>query len=137
MSSYHANITINAPTQKVFEALTEPELIKLWQFGKELITDWEVGSEIKFRVDFEEKSLEQWGIILEVKTNELIKYNLFTPREALEDKLENFCITSYILTNEKEQTKVELIQEDNRINSFEVKNLKPILLSLKNIAETH
>jgi uncharacterized protein YndB with AHSA1/START domain len=135
MATHTSTITINASTQKVFEALTKPELIKLWQHGRMLTTDWKTGGEIKFRTQLEEKVLEQWGTVLEIRTNELIKYNLFTPRPDLEDKIENYCVTSYVLTNDNGQTKVEIIQEDNRPNGFVAETLKPILVSLKRMAE--
>lgn len=132
-----STITIHASTQKVFDVLTKPALISLWQFGRALSTDWRPGSVIRFKSESEGKPLEQWGTIFEMRTNELIKYNLFTPRPDLEDKLENYCVTSYILTNIDGQTELEIIQEDNRPNSFEGGGLKPILVSLKAIAETN
>jgi len=39
-----ATITINAPTSKVWEALTQPPLIKQYLFGTEVTTDWQMGS---------------------------------------------------------------------------------------------
>ena len=85
-----STVIINAPVQKVWEALTQPELVKLWQYGSDLLTDWKVGSEITFTTEWEGKIFEQWGKILEIKTNELIKYSLFAPRPGLEDKPENY-----------------------------------------------
>ena len=41
-----ATITINAPGSKVWEALTNPDLIKQYLFGTKVITDWQVGSPI-------------------------------------------------------------------------------------------
>jgi len=137
MATNTSSIIINASTQKVFDALTNPELVKLWQFGRVVTTDWKTGSEIKFKTEGGEKVLEQWGTVLEIRINELIKYNLFTPTPNLEDKTENYCITSYVLTKDEEQTRLELIQEDNRPNAFAPGTLAPILVSLKKIAETN
>jgi uncharacterized protein YndB with AHSA1/START domain len=136
MATHVSTITIKAPTQKVFDVLTKPELVKLWQYGRKLATDWSAGSKIKFSVKSEGKVLEQWGTVLAMQTNELIKYNLFTPKPGLEDKIENYCVTSYVLTNDKGKTKIKIIQEDNRPNAFAPKTLKGILVSLKKIAET-
>ncbi|SHM81889.1 SRPBCC domain-containing protein [Mucilaginibacter sp. OK098] len=137
MATNISSIIINASTQKVFETLTNPELIKLWQYGRVVTTDWKTGSEIKFRTEGGGKALEQWGTVLEMRTNELIRYNLFTPAPNLEDKMENYCITSYVLTKDEGQTRLELIQEDNRPNAFAPGTLMPILESLKKIAETN
>ena len=135
MATHTSAITIEASTQKVFDALTNPELVKLWQYGRVLATDWTTGSEIRFSAESEGKVFEQWGTVLEVRSNELIKYNLFTPAPGLEDKIENYCVTSYVLTNDNGNTRIEIIQEDNRPNGFVPTTLKGILVSLKEIAE--
>ena len=105
-----AEITTQASTQQVFEALTKPELIELWQYGRVVMTDWKIGSKIKFRSggqgDLE--ALEQWGTILDMRPNEFIKYSLFTPRPGLEDKAENYCVTSYIISKEDEGSRIKL-----------------------------
>lgn len=135
MATHTATVIIEAPAHKVFDALTKPERIRLWQYNRMLSTTWETGSTIKFRTETEGKVLEQWGTILALKINELIQYNLFTPGPDIEDKIENYCVTSYLLADDKGQTKVDLIQEDNRPYGFTPMSLKPILLSLKNIVE--
>ena len=76
----------------------KPEFVKLWQYGSDLLTTWEVGSEIKFRTEWEDKVYEQRGKFLEVRLNEIVKYSLFAPRPNLEDKPENYFIMSYVLT---------------------------------------
>lgn len=135
-----SKITINAPTQRVWNALTKPELIKLWQYGSDLITNWEVGSDIRFRSEWEGKIFEQWGKVLEVRTNESVKYSLFAPRPDLEDKPENYFIMSYALTADKGQTKLEIIQEDKRPDAVQEElqgEENPLLQSLKKVAETN
>ena len=103
------------------------------------MTDWKVGSDIRFKTEWEGKIFEQWGKILEIRQNELIKYSLFAPRPDLEDKPENYFIMNYVLTAENGQTKLEIIQEDNRQNAVQEEpqgEENPILKSLKEIAET-
>ncbi len=132
-------IKINAPIQKVWKSVTEPEMVKLWQFGSDLKTTWKVGTEIKFVTEWEDQIFEQWGKILEVRENELLKYSLFAPRPDLEDKPENYFVMSYVLTEENGNTKLEIIQEDNRPNAIQEEQQgieNPILKSLKDLAET-
>ena len=140
MATNISTIIIKAPVQKIWETLTKPELVKQWQYGSELITDWKVGNDIKFRSEWEGKIFEQWGKVLEWRPNVLIKYNLFAPRPDLEDKPENYFVMSYVLTDEKTHTKLEIIQEDNRPGSVQAEpqgEENPILQSLKNIAESN
>ena len=135
-----STIFIQAPVQKVWDALTKPELVKKWQYGSDLITEWKVGSDIRFTAEWEDKIFEQWGKVLEVRPHELLKYNLFAPRPGLEDKPENYFIMSYVLTQEIGQTKLQIIQEDNRPNAIQEEQQgeeNPILLSLKKVIETN
>jgi uncharacterized protein YndB with AHSA1/START domain len=132
-------INIKAPIQKVWDAITKPELVKKWQFGSDLITDWKVGSDIRFSTEWEGKIFEQWGKVLEVKPNNLIRYSLFAPRPDLEDKPENYFIMSYVLTDENSHIKLEIIQEDNRSGAVQEApqgEENPLLASLKNLAES-
>lgn len=139
MATNISTIKLNAPPGKVWDALTKPEKVKLWQFGSDLITTWEVGSKIEFVTEWEGKIFKQWGKVLEVKQNKLIKYSLFAPRPDVEDKPENYFIMNYVLTAENGQTKLEFIREDNRPNAVQEEpqgEENPVLQSLKNIVET-
>lgn len=138
MATNISTITLNATTNKVWDALTNPELVKLWQYGSDLITNWEVGSAIKFRTEWEGKIFEQWGQVLEVRPAEFLKYSLFAPQPGLEDKPENYFIMSYVLTTENGLTNLKIIQEDNRPNSKQEDpqgEENPMLQLLKKIAE--
>lgn len=134
-----STIRIKAEPQKVWDALTKPELVKKWQYGSDLITDWIVGKEIKFVTEWEGKIYKQWGKVLEIIPNKLIKYSLFAPQPGLEDKPENYFIMKYLLTIEnKEYTKLDIIQEDNRQNTVAEENQddNPILNGLKKLLES-
>jgi uncharacterized protein YndB with AHSA1/START domain len=135
-----STITIDASTQKVWNVLTNPQLVKLWQYGSEVITTWEAGTNIEFVTEWEGQIFKQWGKVLDIRQNELIKYSLFAPRPDLEDKPENYFVMSYILTADSGQTKLEIVQEDNRPNAVQEEKQgeeNPILKLLKEIAETH
>ncbi|MEI9947268.1 MAG: SRPBCC domain-containing protein [Chitinophagaceae bacterium] len=135
-----STIKINASIQKVWDTITKPELVKLWQFGSDLLTTWEPGSDIKFRTEWEGKVFEQWGTVLEVRPTEFVKYNLFASRPGLEDKPENYFIMSYILTEQGRQTKLEIIQDDNRPGVVQEEpqgEENPVLKALKELAESN
>lgn len=131
-------INIDASIQKVWDTVTRPELVKLWQFGSDLVTTWEVGSEIRFITAWGDKVFEQWGKIVEIKPPQLLKYSLFAPGPELEDKPENYFMMSYMLTFENGHTRLEIIQQDNRVNAVQEEQQgeeNSILKSLKEIAE--
>ena len=139
MAINSSTIKINAPIQKVWDIITKPEFVKLWQYGSDLLTTWESGSDIRFRTEWEDKVFEQWGKVLEFRPNEIVKYSLFAPRPDLEDKAENYFIMSYVLTDDNGHTILEIIQEDNRPNAIQEEpqgEENQVLRSLKQLAET-
>lgn len=139
MAKNISTILLNAPLEKVWKTLTLPELVKQWQYGSDLITDWKVNSEIRFRNEWEGQVFEQWGKVLEVIPNQKIKYSLFFPRPDLEDKPENYFIMSYVLSEENQKTKLEIIQEDNRPGAKQEEpqgEENPILQALKAAVES-
>ncbi len=139
MATNISTISINATQIKVWDTLTDPSLVKLWQYGSDLLTDWKIGSGIRFKTEWQGTIFEQWGQVLDFKPTQLLKYNLFAPRPGLEDIPENYFVMSYILTTEHDQTKLEIIQEDNRPNAVQEApqgEENPILQSLKKIAES-
>lgn len=139
MAKNISTLKLNAPINKIWDVLTKPELVKQWQYGSELITDWKVGSEIRFRTEWEGKIFEQWGKILEIVPQKIIRYNLFAPRPGLEDKPENYFVMNYILSEEKSCIRLDIIQEDNRQGAVQEApqgEENPVLSALKVLIES-
>ena len=139
MATNISTIVLDVPIEKVWNALTQPDLVKQWQYGSDLITDWIVGNEIRFRNEWEDQVFEQWGTVLEVIPNQKIKYSLFFPRPELEDKPENYFIMSYILSEENQKVKLEILQENNRPGAIQEEpqgEENPVLQGLKTLIES-
>ena len=109
-----SKVIIDAPASRVWKALTKPELVKQWQYGTDLSTDWQIGSPITFRNKWEGTIYEQKGTILEIEPNKLMKYTLFAPRPGLEDKPENYFTMTYSLEEADGKTILTIIQDDPR-----------------------
>ena len=60
MATNISTIKIKASAEKLWDVLTKPELVKQWQYGSDLVTDWKVGSSIRFRTEWQDKVFEQW-----------------------------------------------------------------------------
>ena len=139
MGTNISTIKVKATAEKLWDVLTKPELVKQWQYGSDLITDWKAGSPIRFTTKWQDKVFEQWGKVLEIVPQKLIRYSLFAPRPGLEDKPENYFIMNYKLTSEGNYTILEIIQEDNRPGTVQEKpqgEENPILAGLKALAES-
>lgn len=133
-----STITIDTSKVKVWDCLTQPGLVKRWQYGSVLDTDWAVGSPIRFKTEWDGKIFEQWGKVLEVNPPDLLKYSLFAPAPGREDIPENYFIMKYVLTEENGKTKLEINQQDDRPNAVQEEpqgEENPVLQMLKQVAE--
>ena len=138
MAVNSSTVRIEVPVDQVWNALVSPDLVKQWQYGSELITDWQVGSPIRFRTRWENQVFEQWGQVLSFNPFELIKYSLFAPRPGLEDRPENYFVMSYLVSPVEGATKLEIRQEDNRPSAQQGEPPgadNPILKGLKALLE--
>ncbi len=137
-----SNIEIHASSDKVWDALTNPDLVKIWQYGSILTTTWEPGSQIRFSSEWEGQRFEQWGKIIEFEPNSTLRYSLFAPRPDLVDSPENYFVMTYRLTEKNGNTLLEITQEDPRpvvgpkTDSAEDEGKEnPFLLMLKELVE--
>jgi uncharacterized protein YndB with AHSA1/START domain len=74
-----ATVDINAPQSEVWRSLTDPERIKEYYLGAEVQTDWQVGSPITFKGEWDGKSFEDKGEILEVEREQKLTYSHWSP----------------------------------------------------------
>lgn len=114
MHSSTSSIQINASAQRVWDALVNPDKVKLWQYGSDLITSWQPGTAIRFVTAWGDKVFEQWGTVLEFKPHTKLKYSLFAPRPDLADVPENYFYMTYQLEEADGSTKLSIIQDDPR-----------------------
>ncbi|UBM60304.1 SRPBCC domain-containing protein [Marinilongibacter aquaticus] len=138
MAKEISKVTIKAPIQKVWQALTSADWVKKWQFGSILETDWEEGHEIRFRTEWNGQTFAQWGKVLEYRPNDKLSYSLFAPKPGLEDKPEHYFKMTYLLTEEAEGTHLEIIKEDQKPdapNAEKVEEENPVLNGLKSLLE--
>jgi uncharacterized protein YndB with AHSA1/START domain len=108
-----ATITINAPASKVWDALTRPELVKQYLFGTDVITDWKVGSPIKYKGVWQGKAYEDKGKVVQFVPGKLIVSTFWSSLEGLPDKPENYKTVKYELFAEGGKTKLVLTQDNN------------------------
>lgn len=116
MTTTLSEITIAATPAQVWPWLVEPDRVKQWQYGSQLITDWTPGSSIRFRNEWEGHVFEQWGTVLEVLPQSIIRYTLFFPRPGLEETPENTFTMAYRLIPDATGagTRFQVEQDDPR-----------------------
>ncbi len=106
------SITIDAVVSKVWETITNPEKMKLWLYDSdiEVISDWEIGSQIFFRGKFHGRKFEDKGIILKFEQEKVFQYSYFSWIPRLPDSPENYTIIEFQLTPQGGQTLLSLTQ---------------------------
>jgi uncharacterized protein YndB with AHSA1/START domain len=132
------SILIDASKEKVWEALTNPDIVKKYFYGTTLITDWKVGSRIIFRGEWQGKTYEDKGEILEFIPNQKLVYNYWSTMSGLPDKPELYQILTYELKEENNGITVSIIQQnldsEKRMQHAE-ESWEPVLQGLKKIVE--
>ncbi len=133
-----ASINIHAPREKVWEALVDPKAIKQYMFGTEVISDWEEGSPIIWKGEWEGKPYEDKGVILQRKPGQMISYSHFSPLSGAADKPENYHNVTIELSSEGDHTSVSLTQDNNATEEdrdHSAQNWGMMLASLKKFLE--
>ena len=136
--SAQVNVHIHAPLQAVWEALTNPEIIKKYFFGTNTITDWVPGHKIVFEGEWEGKKYQDKGTVLAYKENEQLKYDYWSSMSGIEDMPENYGVITYDVSEDGGVTILVITQEnipDENRKEHSMENWKMILLELKKLVE--
>jgi len=131
-------IIINATTEKVWDTLTNPDLIKQWLFGTNVISDWKVGSPILFTGTWQGTEYKDKGTILQFEMEKVFQYNYWSSFSGVADRIENYSIITFKLVPAPYGTELTLTQSNFPTESgFEHsdKNWETTLDLMKNIIE--
>ncbi len=107
-----ATIEINAPIEKVWDALTNPAIIKQYFFGTETISDWKQGSELLFKGEWEGKEYVDKGTIRQIDPPNVLKYDYISSMSDLEDIPENYANITYELSSSNGTTILNITQDN-------------------------
>ena len=107
------SIVINASTEKVWDALVNPEQTKKYMFGCETVSDWKVGTSLLWRGEYEGKEMVfVKGTIVDIKPGKFLAYTTIDPNSTIDDISENYLTVTYDLTVEDGQTLFTVTQGD-------------------------
>jgi uncharacterized protein YndB with AHSA1/START domain len=133
-----SSIAIHAPLSKVWQALTDPEIIRQYFYDTEVITDWKVGSPIVWKGEWEGKEYQEKGTILKSEPQRLLQYTYLSSFSGLEDVPENYANITYELEEDGDETILTVRQEniaDERAREQSEKNWAMLLSNLKQLLE--
>jgi uncharacterized protein YndB with AHSA1/START domain len=133
-----ASININVPSDRVWDALVNPEAIRQYMFGAQVVSDWREGSSIIWKGEWQGKPYEDKGVILQLRPGRTLQYSHFSPLAGLPDKPENYHTVTIQLSADGNLTHVSLAQDNNANDEEQAhseKNWGMMLAALKKFLE--
>jgi len=109
--SVRKTVKINVNASKVWDAITNPKMIKKYLFGTQVITSWKIDSEIIFQGNWEGKKFRDKGIIKKMEIEKLFQYTYWSVFSGLEDKEENYSLVTFELSGDDKITKLTVSQK--------------------------
>jgi len=104
-------IIIEAAPSAVWDALTDPGLMKQWmaepEIRMEIITDWKVGGPIIIK-GFHHIKFENKGTVLQFEPGKVLRYNYLSSLSRLPDNPENYSIIEFGLAPFEHHTSLTL-----------------------------
>jgi len=133
-----AETEIEAAPERVWEALTDPDEIEKYMFGSHVVTDWQPGSPIVWKGEYEGKKYEDKGKILEFEPGRRLRVTHFSPLSGEEDVPANYHTLTYELERRGTKTVLALSQDNNstaEAAEHSKANWEKMLSGLKEVVE--
>ena len=107
-----SRVEVDAPPERVWAVITDPDAAREFMFGTELVTDWTVGGPIRWRGEWEGTPYEDHGEILEFEPPRRLVTTHFTPLSGQEDVPANHHTLTWTLEGDG-PTVLTLSQDNN------------------------
>jgi uncharacterized protein YndB with AHSA1/START domain len=108
-----AEVDIEAPAERVWSALTEPDQIRKYMFGSDVATSWEVGSPITWSGEYQGSRYEDKGEVVTYDEPRELAVTHFSPMTGQDDVPENYHTVTYVLSESAGVTHLSLSQDNN------------------------
>jgi len=100
------SLLLNAPAERVWEALTHPKMTNQYMFNCEVESNWAQKGEITWKGKYQGEEIFQRGEIVDIVPGKLLHYTTFDPHSGEEDAPENYVHVRYELTPMGHQTRL-------------------------------
>jgi len=116
-------IIINSAPEVIFNALTNSdEIIKYYPLN-EVVSDWEIGSEVLYKGEVNNNKFTDYGVIKALTPPTKYMYTYWSDNHGTENTTENQITICYNLSKAENGTKLELIQTNVKSKEmFELMN---------------
>ena len=104
------SVTIEAPIEQVWKAITDPGLIKQWFFGVDTETDWRVGGPLVHRGEYQGTPYEDKGTVLTFEPPRLLRHTHWSSASGLPDADEHYQTVSCSLSEVEGATRLTITE---------------------------
>ena len=133
------SVLIRAPPERVWKALTDPTMIRQYLFGTEAISDWKIGSPIRYQGIYEGRSYEDKGVVIRSEPGVVLETTYWSSMSGLPDVPGNYKMVRYELKQEEGGPTLLTVTQDNNATEDERAhsegNWKMVLEKLKDLLE--
>ncbi len=136
--SIKKEIQLKAPASKVWEALTNPDLVRQYLVGAEVISDWKVGSKIVYCGSFNGIDFRDEGEITIFEPDKQFQYTYWSENHGTENVKANHVVLTYTLSESNYGTLLSVSQENYQSKEIAdaMKNIWDLILGkLKDVVE--
>jgi len=113
MAGYTATAAtdVEAPPERVWAALTEPDQIAEYMGGSRVTTTWKVGTPIIWEGEYDGHAYQDKGEVLAHEPPHRLSLTHYSPLMGQSDEPENYHTLVYTLTGSSDRTHLELTQD--------------------------
>ncbi len=133
-----ASVTVKAPVSIVWEALVNPEIVKEYMFGTQVNSEWEEGSTITWKGEWQGKGFEDQGKIEVLEPEKKLQYTHLSARTGPDDEADNYHTVTFTLSERENDVLVSLEQDNNKTEEardHSIRNWNMMLQSMKELLE--
>jgi uncharacterized protein YndB with AHSA1/START domain len=106
-----AEVEVAADADRVWEALTDPELVAQYMMGSRVESDYRPGSPITWSGTWEGRSYQDKGEVIEAEPGRVLEVTHYSPLGGDDDVPENYHRVRYELEPDGSRTRVRLTQD--------------------------
>ncbi|HET9085665.1 MAG TPA: SRPBCC domain-containing protein [Candidatus Limnocylindrales bacterium] len=104
--------TINAPIERVWQAITTPSEMKQWFFGVDTEADWRPGGRLVHRGEYDGKPYIDKGEIVEFEPPRRLVHTHWSDVSGLPDAPEHYQVVAWDLTRHDGATDITITERN-------------------------